>query len=202
MEGGTTNAGAVHFTRSQMKVYRVTFQQALLPRQEDLSVFEGDTFSGIPFPSEWKRIELLPANKSIQTMDFYAVGEKAFVCSAQVHLYSGALWDEGEFLPVKISGLRGKYYLYNITNCRSHLDPRKTVWQKNGQTGHKAIKLPAFHANRLGEDCVFKIPEDGATTIYTLERDDVPGHEGLKTFARRHQLTGLRFKLVWSNETK
>lgn len=198
MEGGTTNAGAVRLTRSQMKVYRVTFQHALLPSEEDLSVFAGDNFSGIPFPSEWKRIELLPANKSIQTMDFYAVGEKAFVCSAKVHLYSGALWDEGEFLPVKISGLKGKYYLYNVTNCRSHLDSRKTVWQKDARTGHMAIKSPAFHADRLGEDCVFKIPEDGANAIYTLERNDVPGHEGLKTFVRRYKLTGLKLKLVWS----
>lgn len=136
-------------------------------------------------------------------MDFYALGPKAWICSEKASMWCSPFWDEGEFLPVKIKGLKGKYYLYNVTHCASHLNPKKTIWQKSkAGTESRSIKSPAFHAERLGEDCVFKIPEDGATAIFALERDDIPGHESLKSLVKRHGLTGLEFKLVWTDKKR
>lgn len=185
-----------------MIVYQVNCNQGLLYQPKNLDRVRDEIFCGRPFPETWKQIELLPRGDAATEDDFFGLGLKALVCSEKAVTYCGQLWDEGEFLPVKIKGIKGKYYLYNITHCCSHLNPRKTRWQKDTRTGEQLIKSPAFYAERLGEDCVFKIPEDGATAIYTLERDDVPGHEGLKTLAKRYGLTGLKLKLVWSDEAR
>jgi hypothetical protein len=180
-----------------MKVYRICVITQLVCQPKDEKHLADANFSGCPFPGKWKRVELLIENGKETKADFYGFGSRALVCSEQVRLWCGPFEDEGEFLPVKIKGLNGRYYLYNVTHCASHLNPRKTTWATDKRTGLRTIKSPAFHAERLDEDCVFKIPEDGATAIYALERDDFPEHESLK----RHGLTGLEFKLVWSDTT-
>ena len=184
-----------------MKVHRIHTETKLCCQSKDEEFLDDANFSGCPFPGKWKRIELLFENGTQTKADFYGFGSKALVCSEQVRLWCGPFEDEGEFLPVKIKGLKGRYYLYNVTHCASHLNPKKTIWESSkAGTESRSIKSPVFHAERLGEDCVFKIPEDGATAIYALERDDFPEHEGLKTLVKRHGLTGLAFKLVWSDE--
>lgn len=183
-----------------MKVHQLHTKTNLVCQPKDEKLLADENFSGRPFPGKWKRVELLFENRTGTKADFYGFGSKALVCGEQVRLWCGPFEDEGEFLPVKIKGLKGRYYLYNVTHCASHLNPRKTTWATDKRTGLRTFKSPAFHAERLGEDCVFKIPEDGATAIYALERDDVPGHESLKTLLKRHGLTGLEFKLVWSDK--
>lgn len=184
----------------QMKVFQVNAKTELLCQAKDKKFLGDENLSGRPFPGKWRRVELLLENGTGTPFDFYGFGSKALVCSEQVRLWCGPFEDEGEFLPVKIKGLKGRYYLYNVTHCASHLNPRKTLWATDKRTGLRTIKSPAFHAERLGEDCVFKIPEDGATAIYALERDDFPEHESLKTLVERHGLTGLKFKLVWTDK--
>lgn len=182
-----------------MRVYQLRFVAAVVGSARDRDLDEAN-FAGRPFPRKWTRRQLILAGRSSSKLDFYRLGADALACSERVRLECGQLEDEGEFLPVRINGLTGRFYLYNITHCPSHLDPGKTIWNPDipkGQPG--CIRSPAFHADRFGEDCVFKIPEDGASAIYCLERRDVPGHEGLKTLVKRHRLTGLRFKLVWSD---
>ena len=183
-----------------MKVYQIRPKARLICQPKDEKFLPDENFSGCPFSGNWKRVELTFGNRSVVKSDFYGFGSKALVCSEQVRLWCGPFEDEGEFLPVKIKSLKGKYCLYNVTHCASHLNPKKTKWVTDARTGVKSIKAPAFHADRLGEDCVFKIPEDGATAIYALERDDYPEHENLKTLVKRHRLTGLEFKLVWSDQ--
>lgn len=182
-----------------MRVYQFRALREVVCHTKVAQLLGSENFSGCPFSGKWGRVELLFAGGDQAQADFYGFGSKALVCSERVRLECGPMEDEGEFLPVKIKGLRGRYYLYNVTHCASHLDPKKTTWVTDKLTGLRTIKAPAFHAERLGEDCVFKIPEDGATVIYTLERDDVPGHEGLKSLAKNHKLTGLKFKLVWTD---
>jgi hypothetical protein len=184
-----------------MKVYQLRVVTKLICSAKDQKFLDAKNFSGCPFPEKWKHVDLLLANGTGPQADFYGFGTKAFVCSERVRLEGGPLEDEGEFLPVKIKGLEGRFYIYNVTHCCSHLNPKKTVW-KPGKTEIKSrsINSPAFHAERLGEDCVFKIPEDDATAIYCLERNDIPGFEGLKTLVKRCGLTGLEFELVWTDE--
>ncbi len=182
-----------------MNVYKIFALANLVSQPKDEKVLADENFSGCPFPGKWKRVELLFENGTGTKADFYGFGSKALVCSEQVRLWCGPFEDEGEFLPVKIKGVKGRYYLYNVTHCASHLNPKKTKWATDKRTGLRTIKSPAFHAERLGEDCVFKIPEDGATAIYALERDDFD-HESLKKLVKRHGLTGLEFKLVWSDK--
>lgn len=183
-----------------MKVYQICAPEKLVARSEDKPLLEDANFSGRPFPHDWRSVELLYENGKEPKAEFFGLGSKAIVCSERVRLCCAALEDEGEFLPVKVRGLRGKYYIYNVTHCCSHLNPKKTVWERDAKTGVRSIKSPVFDADRLGEDCIFKIPEDSATAIFCLERDDVPGFESLRTLVKRHGLTGLRFKLVWSDK--
>ena len=183
-----------------MKVFQLHSWASVFCLPESLRQLDESYFSGCPFPKDWKRVELLLNDKGQDAFDFYGFGAKALVCSKKASMWCSPLWDEGEFLPVRIRGLKGEYFLYNVTHCASHLNPKKTTWATDKLTGLRTIKSPAFHAERLDEDCVFKIPEDGATAIYALEHEDFEGHESLKTLVKRHGLTGLEFKLVWTDK--
>ncbi len=185
-----------------MKVHRVHPQARVVCHPNDANILRDDYFAGCPYPHEWKAVELELEQPTIRRMDFYGFGERAFACSEMAQMHCSPLWEEGEFFPVTIKGIKGKYFLFNCTNCRSFLNPAKTVWEAaNSSSPLKKIKTYAFHRDRLDDGCVFKIPEDGAVGIFALDhRTYEEGHEALMTLVKRYRLTGLEFKLVWSDK--
>ena len=137
------------------------------------------------------------ANGHPQNADFFPIGEGGFVCSNRARMECAPLEDEGQFFPVKIRGLRGKFFLYNSTNSLNCLDPTKTKWDERGRReGRRKIVRPAFRPERFGETCLFKLTEDGGATLYSIERSGNFRDGELKALVKHHGLKGLKFTQV------
>jgi hypothetical protein len=156
-------------------------------------------FSGRPFPAKWKPIEFYIDNPLLPRPDFYSLGVGAFVCNERARVVGGEpLEMTGELFPVTVEGEKGTFYVYNCTNCLNVVDPENSVWETLGE--FKLLGKPAFFGERFGEESLFKIPQNGASNIYCLERSGEADDGEFKAIVEKHGLTGLEFELVWSDE--
>ncbi len=133
--------------------------------------------------------------------DFYFFGPGALVCSKRAidTCALAPLEDEGEFLPVRIKGMPGKYFLFNSSNCTNYLNEKLTVWKKSrAGTGLSQISKHVFRAQRIGEDCLFKLIEEGGVNLYCLDRTGDYYDDEFKALVETEKLTGLAFKTVWT----
>ena len=158
----------------------------------------GERFRGQPFPDNWRRVELHFGDRSPWRADFYGFGPGALVCSERAKDALAPLEDEGEFLPVRLRGIPGRHFLFNSTNCRSYLNPKLTEWKAGGAQVGRRIAKHSFWASRVGEDCHFKVPEEGAVEHYSIERTGDPYDDEFRAIVQAEGLTGLRFRKVWS----
>lgn len=158
----------------------------------------GERFRGQPFPDTWRRIELHFGDHPAWRADFYGYGPGALVCSEPAKDALAPLEDEGEFLPVRLRGIPGRYFLFNSTNCRSYLNPKLTEWRAGGAQVRWRIAKHSFWASRIGDDCHFKVPEGGAVEHYCIERTGDPCDDEFRAIVLAEGLTGLRFRKVWS----
>jgi hypothetical protein len=107
----------------------------------------------------------------------------------------------GEFLPIRVEGGKGEYWIYNITNTINVVDEKKSEWQKLGPSlNDRMLKKPAFIPSRFGDETIFKIPEDRGARMYCVEFTGDPDDGEFKAVVEHHNLTGLEFKLIWSGE--
>ena len=162
-----------------------------------------DPFSGVPFPRRWEPLELYLEQPKYPQPDFFSFGSTVFVCSDRVRdLVGEALADDGEFLPVSIEGNSTPHFIYNITSCPPVFDSEKSLWTYFGpKNAYKDLVMPAFRAERFGEESVFKFADVGAGTMYCLERTGDAEDGEFKALVERERLTGIDFKLVWDSET-
>lgn len=160
-----------------------------------------DDFSGKPYPRKWKPIELYFAQPNFPRADFSAFPD-VFVCNERaVDLAGEPLEMSGELLPVTIEGEKGKFFIHNITKCLNVLDEKRTTWNYLGPNKEfRFVDKPAFHPERFGEESLFKIPQDGTTRMYCLERTGDPDEGEFKAVVEKHKLTGLGFNLVWCDD--
>ncbi len=194
------NVFAVQFVRpSSDKASQKKHRQELWCSPADATFLAGDRFRGHLFPDDWHRVELNFGDSEPWTADFHSFGPGALVCSERAKDTACALEDEGEFLPVKIRGVRGRYHLFNTMNCRSYLNSKKTVWKKSRKiSSANQIVKHSFWADRIGDDCLFKLLEEGAVTHYCIERTGDPHDGEFKALIESAGLTGVAFKKVWS----
>ena len=163
------------------------------------SAYVREVGSGRPFPTEWHPIQLWIDTPHWPRPDIYAFGPGAFVCSDRVvELLGEPLEMAGELLPITIEGESGNFFVYNVTNSKNVFDTEKATWRINGPLRH--IVKYAFKAERFGEESLFKIPEDCDIDIYCLERTGNADEGEFKALVERHQLTGIEFELVWTDE--
>jgi hypothetical protein len=167
-------------------------------RPADSQFLAAERFRGHPFVEEWTGTKLNFGTQPPWDADFYFYGPGALVCSRRAMEALPPLEDEGEFLPVKLKGLRSTFFLYNSTNCRNYLNPRRTLWKASARkTGRRSISKHVFWAERIGDDCIFKILEEGAVNMYCIERTGDPCNGELKALVETEGLTGLAFRNVW-----
>jgi hypothetical protein len=161
-----------------------------------------EVFTGNPFPSRWKPLNLYLEKPKWPKPDFYSLGSRVFVCNQRIcDLVGESLVEAGEFLPVSIEGESEQFFIYNITNCIPVFDPEKSVWKYFGpNNSSKHLVTPAFLSQRFGEESVFKFPDVGGATMYCLERTGDADDGEFKALVARHKLTGIDFKLVWESK--
>ncbi len=163
-----------------------------------------EEFSGRPFSKPWKKVELFFDKVNMPIGDFSFFRLSAFVCNKRARLLVGEpLEMSGELLPVSVEGQTGAFYICNVTNCLPALDPDRSTWKRAGVAGRlRVLVRPSFIPERLGEDSLFKIAEDGATYVYCVERTGDPEDGEFKAIVEHHKLTGLGFDLVWTGKNK
>lgn len=160
-----------------------------------------DEFNGKPFSRPWRRIQLHITMPALPRPDFYGFGSGTFVCNEKaVKLAGEPLGMCGELLPVSIEREKGKFFIYNVTNCINVVDHRKSTWEPL-LPGKRLLVKPAFIGERLGDLTVFKISEDFGTRIYCLERSGDVADGEFKAVVEYNGLMGLRFELIWTDET-
>lgn len=200
-----------------MKVYRISTTgkppRSRFPNWTSLDIKEREIrsgrltyekFSGRPYPFKWKAVELYIENPLYPRPDFYNFGTGKFVCNERAREQAGeALEMAGELLPVSIEGESGEFYIFNCTNCINVLDREKSRWKVFGPMGQfRTLEQPAFYPQRFGEECLFKIAEDGGSVIYCLERTGDALDGEFKAVVEECGLKGLEFRLVWTNEKR
>jgi len=163
---------------------------------------KGEGLNGRPFGGNWKTQDFYIEKPLIPKPNFFNIGPRAFVCDERARELAGEpLEMSGEFLPIRVEGEAGKYWIYNVTNCINVVDRKKSKWRKLGPNPEDRLLLkPSFIATRFGEETIFKIPEDRGTLMYCLETSGDPDDGEFKAVVEHHGLTGLEFKLVWSDE--
>ena len=130
----------------------------------------GDVFNGVPFGKKWKTPTFFIEKPLVQKPNFWNIC-LAVVCDEKAREVAGeALEMSGEFLPIRVEGEKGKFWIYNITNCINVVDTNKTEWQKLGPgPNDRMLKKPWFIPTRFGEETIFKIPEDRGARMYCVE---------------------------------
>lgn len=113
---------------------------------------------------------------------------KAYVCMF--------LERAGQLLPVRYKDL--ELTVLNILEVYNCIDKERSEWARlpTGQP-YRLVK-PAFVPQQPGSSTLFKIPEQN-TTVYCWEQTG-KGEDEFKACVEANKLTGLRFKLVWSDE--
>ncbi len=184
-----------------MKVYRVSpdvnkFQYFLLDDHE-CGLTKMMDFDCTPKTEEWVAPAVYTFNPKRTNGNFPALCATATLVVDEVALKQLAdlLEMSGELLPLPHNG--SIYHVLNVTDCVNALDERKTQWRYEQNSG--PIETYHFHARRLPETPLFKIPETYRTEILTIEGQKDPDDE-FKGRVERLGLKGLVFEELWSDE--
>jgi len=155
---------------------------------------------GKPFSKQWRTLELRFDKPKLPHADFPQFDYPTLVCNDRAMAVIGdVLRETGELFPVKVRGDKGAYHLHNIPSMKARLlNGKKTTWRMIGD--QKCLHVPAFNGDRISAKLkLFKIPEDYGLSIYCVERTGKPNDGEFKALVDQHGLTGLRFKLVWTD---
>jgi len=163
--------------------------------------YHGEVFKGEPIGKQWKTPIFYIEKPLIPRANFFNIYVGAFACDEKAReLAAEPLEMSGEFLPIKVEGEKGKFWIYNCTNCINVVDGKKSKWRKFGPgPDDRMMERPAFFASRFGEESIFKISEDRATLVYCVEFTGDPDDGEFKAVVENSGLTGLKFELVWSD---
>jgi hypothetical protein len=164
--------------------------------------FIGDRgeFRGVPL-NNWKPQTFYIEKPLYPKPNFFHIGVGVFVCDERAReLAAEPMEMSGEFLPIKIEGEQGKFWIYNCTNCINVVNAEASKYWKFGPgLDDQQMDRPAFFASRFGEETVFKIPEDRGAIMYCAEFTGDPDDGEFKAVVEHHGLTGLAFELIWTD---
>ncbi len=161
----------------------------------------GEGLNGVPFDREWKTPTFYIEKPLVPKPNFFRICG-GLVCDKSGREIAGeALEMSGEFLPIRVEGEPGEYWIYNITNTINVVDHKQSDWDQYGPTpDDQVLKKPAFIPTRFGEETIFKIREDRGARMYCVEFTGDPDDGEFKAVVEHHGLTGLEFELVWTDE--
>ncbi|MEO6435185.1 MAG: hypothetical protein ABIP55_05430 [Tepidisphaeraceae bacterium] len=157
-------------------------------------------FDGKPYPRKWKPVRLRLDKPRLRRPDFLNFDWKVLLCGPRaMEVVGDLLRASGQLFPVTMAGEGSAYQLHNITRMlKTVLDPKNSEFR--ALPGYKPLRVPAFRGDRIGpEVSLFKIPQNFGGQIYCVERTGKPEDGEFKALVDHHGLTGLEFKLVWTD---
>lgn len=95
-------------------------------------IVENGDFRGIPF-SKWRSQTFYVDKPLYPRPNCFHIGVGAFVCDEKAReIAAEPLEMSGEFLPIKVKGENGEFWIYNCTNCIKVVDANASKWRKFG----------------------------------------------------------------------
>lgn len=184
-----------------MKIYKIKADvnnyQWIVPSNKD-DIREKLFFECQPKKANWQPLDMYVFNPKKKEGNFYSLGgigalvfdEKAL--DAMLTIFEMA----GEILPINVEGTA--LYILNVLDCVNCLDKEKSTWDYYEDGSRGRILSYAFHANRMTEGSIFKIPETCKTEvmIYSDIKDD---EEDFMLLYKRYGLTGMIFEEIFSD---
>lgn len=150
---------------------------------------------------EWQPPAVYVYEPKLRAGDFWGfqMQRSTFAIAPRVHkLVEPLLCLAGQLLPLPYEDQ--VFHLLNVTECVNCLDQSATEWVYGKSTGKRIdVEKYVFHADRLPESSVFKIPETASSEILCYEGLKDPEDE-FKPSVELQALTGLRFHKLWSSE--
>ena len=164
---------------------------------ENLELSEMMTFDGTPKAQMWSAPAVHIHEPKLKKGAFHALwGTEALVVDNDAFVQIADLLEmSGEILDLPHKGK--PFYVANVTACFNVLDLGNTQWMY--EKGRLPIRKYAFHATRLEEVPLFRIPESCRSEILTVEGTKDPDDE-FKGRVERLGLKGLLFEQIWTDE--
>lgn len=158
------------------------------------------SFDCSPKMAKWESPRLFVLHPKLKRGNFFYLSPGAIAIDlAAISQLQDLLEMSGELLPINDGGIGCS--LLNVTECINALDDDGTEWAYGKSTGARLrIQRYAFHANRLTETPLFKIPETCKSEILTVEGRKDPEDE-FKYRVEKAGLTGLVFEEIWNDGT-
>ena len=185
-----------------MKIYKVECDvntyQSLYPEDDDVYNSETLFFGGTPKASDWKPPKMYCDRPLLKRPDFWYIGPGVIVAGASAMDAVRTPFEmAGELLELPYDN--EILTVLNVTECINALDHDASEWLMTADGQRAAPTRFAFHGNRIGESSLFKIPETRFAYVFCAEREADPEIE-FKAAVEHHQLKGLVFEEVWSDE--
>ena len=187
----------IYSVRNDVKTYRY-----VLPTDAETTRQEPLLFDCERLLEGWKPPEVFVCEPKLKRGNFMGVGMGGpFACDEQTRYHdemAQLLEMSGELLPLPLEN--NTWYIMNVLECINALDREHSEWHPSMQTMKiGGPKKCVFHANRVPETPLFKIPETSRGEILCAENAYDPAYE-FKRMYEHLGLTGLRFEKLWSDE--
>lgn len=186
-----------------MNVYRIwcdvnKFQSLEIDGEYDLKLLEATTFDATSKIETWAPPSVFVLYPKLKKGNFLGLFPGTWAVDSQaVEVLEDFFEMSGELLPLPYE--QELLQVVNVTECINVLDQKHTKWHIHEPTGTKIyVESFSFHARRLGDEPLFKIPETCKSNIYTIERCGDPECE-FKARVEQAGLTGLIFQKIWSD---
>jgi hypothetical protein len=185
-----------------MKIYRVrpdvNNYQFFVLEDDNLVGTEMLNFDGTPKADRWVVPAVYIYAPKLKKGNFPALWSTTTIVVDQVALKQlrGLLEMSGELLP--LAHKDNLYHVLNVTGCFNILDEHHTEWRY--EKGSLPIGHYAFHAKRMTETPLFRIPETCGYEILTCEGLTDSEHE-FKGRVEQLGLKGLIFEELWNSES-
>ncbi len=177
--------------------------QWVLPSDHDFALQGNLFFDGLPRLDSWNPPRFYIQNPLKDKSNFFIVASGAFAFDQTVRedpILSMFLEMAGEILPIELETGEPLYVL-NVTQIGNALDQERSGFRKDPSTGVVVtVEKYMFHANRLPESPIFKIPETRRAKVLTFAgRYANPDDEFYEPY-HRSGFTGLKFQELWNSE--
>lgn len=163
----------------------------------------GDFDTGVKKSDNWVPLSIEWFSDNVSNLGEYKdpdisyIFPGSFILSPRTRDLVGlAISDVVELLPLLFNN--ETWYLLNVFNKVDAMDKANSRYKiyRSGKVGW--LITPAFFANKIPHNKLFKIPEDPAT-IYFAEHHPDDSEDNFKNIVEKNNLFGIKFVKVWES---
>ncbi len=183
-----------------MKIYKIVSNvsdyQRIMPT-DDSEYSNTLSFDCETKEEVWNPIDMYVFNSKKKKGNFYSLGGiGALAFDEKVLDIMQTIFEmAGEILPVNVG--KEVLYILNVLECVNALDDSNTKFSIYPDGTRGRILSYSFHADRISESCLYKIPETSKVDVLTYSGIKDPEDEFYSLYFE-HKLKGLIFEEIYS----